>query len=248
MSGNHHNFFEHYDYSDYPETETELEPTTETGIIHSFMRKMEETLDDFSARSGFHRPYPPMSVHYHHPQPQPHQTHHQSYHQPPHHPMMTTTLLSFLPALFGLGAFIYVNQDTTTASTSSAPTVTVNVNTTATATNTNSGNGNGNGNNVTSILPVFVFPNGTLAIPLVTPLLGLTGLTGFTGITLGLANLLGLINVGRSLDDGIPLPDPFFSSSDKARFIDEDDEDFVTMHWHEIEFNKLLADLTSLGK
>ena len=93
----------------------------------------------------------------------------------------------------------YVTSSNTTGSGSS---VTVNVNSTSSSTSSVTSTGS----NTTSILPIYIFTNGTFAVPLLSGfgLTGLTGITniGLTGLTTGLLGIgqIGGILFGRSFE------------------------------------------------
>ena len=95
----------------------------------------------------------------------------------------TPLFLSLLPICLVLGTLLGLTVSgglSTTSlvtSNSSVPSVTVNVNSSSTATSTSSGDSANN--STTSVLPIFVFTNGTFAIPLLTPNFGFTNIFGF---------------------------------------------------------------------
>ncbi|XP_059082179.1 uncharacterized protein LOC131879779 [Tigriopus californicus] len=222
---------------------------------------MEDTIDRVASRSGtasnYYAPAPsysapspsyhaPVPIVYHAPNPAPAPTYH---HYPAHGKDydFSPIFLSLIPLLFGLGALLglNLNNDDDPAPAPVTPNVTINSQTSSNSDATSSSSGS-NGTSSTSFLPIFVFPNGTLAFPAIIP--GLTpiqGLTGITGITLGLGNLFGLIP--------LPLGRNFPDSEDMDLIVEQGEElDFTPQYvpmsdvWEEFSFNPLY-DLFSVG-
>ena len=181
-------------------------------VMEDIREKSEEVLESLSSRVH-HSSYPaPPSYH---PAPPSYHPAPPSYHPPPpsyspSHPTaykavyevdFTPIFLSLLPLFLVLGTLLGLLLPglslTTTTTTTNAPSVTVNVNSTSSSTSTATG-GTGNNATTTSILPIFIYPNGTLALPLVASLTGLLNLSGLFG--LGFPGLI----IGRSL--ATPLP------------------------------------------
>ena len=99
-----------------------------------------------------------------------------------------------LGTLLGLLLNQGLSTTSTTAVTGNGTSVTVNVNSTSSSTSTSSG-GSGT-NTTTSVLPIFVYTNGTLA-GFGFPFFGFNGLNGFNnGFNIGLGGLLGIGQLG----------------------------------------------------
>ena len=184
--------------------------------FEGFLDRMEDTIEDIVAEKSSSFPFSSSAPHHHN---NGHHGHHQDqhyhyhppsppqmYYPPPppptptyHYPMMmhkmfdyAPILLSLMPLCLALGAALgyKLNYSASTYNSTSPVTVNVSNNVTSVSTSTSSG---GSGTNTTTILPILVFGNGTIAFP-ITLATGIT--TGITGITLGLGNLFGIINLG----------------------------------------------------
>ena len=168
-------------------------------VMEDIRERSEEVLNTIASRSH----HPPVSYHkptsYHPPQP----------YSPPAPPPykavyevdFTPIFLTLLPVFLVLGTLLGLllsglNLSSTTVTNSTAPSVSVNVNSSSTSTSSVTSTGS-NSTNTNSILPIFVFSNGTLAIPL----LSLSGIN-LTGLT-GLFGLGGLV-IGRSITSPFP--------------------------------------------
>ena len=169
-------------------------------VMEDIRERSEEVLNTIASRSH----HPTISYHkppsYHPPQ---------SY-SPPSPPAykavyevdFTPIFLTLLPVFLVLGTLLGLllsglNLSSTTITNSTAPSVSVNVNSSSTSTSSVTSTGSNN-TNTNSILPIFFFSNGTLAIPL----LSLTGIN-LTGLT-GLFGLGGLV-IGRSMASPFPI-------------------------------------------
>ena len=158
-------------------------------VMEDIRERSEEVLNTIAARSH----HPTVSYHeppsYHPPQ---------SY-SPPAPPAykavyevdFTPIFLTLLPVFLVLGTLLGLllsglNLSSTTVTNSTAPSVSVNVNSSSSSTSSVTSTGT---NNTNSILPIFIFSNGTLAIPLLSftgiNLTGLTGLFGLGGLVIG---------------------------------------------------------------
>lgn len=176
-------------------------------VMEDIREKSEEVLESLSSRvlqPSYPAPHSYRSPPSYHPAPP-------SYHPPPpsyspaHPPAykavyevdFTPIFLSLLPLFLVLGTLLGLLLPglslTTTTTNSTTPSVTVNVNSTSSSTSTATGGTGNNATTTTSILPIFIYPNGTLALPLVTSLAGLINLSGLLG--LGFPGLI----IGRSL-------------------------------------------------
>lgn len=226
--------------------------------------KMEDTIDRVASRSSsssYHPPAPsysapspiyhaPAPIMYHAPTHAPTTHHHYPVHGKDYD--FSPIFLSLIPLLFGLGALLGLNLNNnsntpTVAAPAAAPNISINSQTSSNSDATSSSSGS-NGTSSTSFLPIFVFPNGTLAFPAIIP--GLTpiqGLTGITGITLGLGNLFGLIPLplGRNFPDSEDMDmDLLVERNDELEFTPQ----YVPMSevWEEFSFNPIY-DLLSVG-
>ena len=167
-------------------------------VMEDIRERSEEVLNTIASRS--HHP----TVSYHKP-PSYHQP--QSY-SPPSPPAykavyevdFTPIFLTLLPVFLVLGTLLGLllsglNLSSTTITNSTAPSVSVNVNSSSTSTSSVTSTGS---NSTNSILPIFIFSNGTLAIPLLSVTgINLTGLTGLFG--------LGGLVIGRSMASPFPV-------------------------------------------
>ena len=154
------------------------------------------------------RYHPPPSYHppppsYHPPPP--------SYPAPPHPPPykavydvdFTPIFLSLLPLFLVLGTLLGLLlsglslSSTSTSTNTTAPSTIININSTSSSTSTGAAAAANNATSTNTIIPIFLYPNGTLAFPF----FGLNGLAGLTGLTalLGLTAFPGFV-IGRSLE------------------------------------------------
>ena len=158
-------------------------------VMEDIRERSEEVLNTIASRSH----HPTVSYHkppnYHPPQ---------SY-SPPSPPAykavyevdFTPIFLTLLPVFLVLGTLLGLllsglNLSSTTITNSTAPSVSVNVNSSSSSTSSVTSTAS---NSTNSILPIFIFSNGTLAIPLLSftgiNLTGLTGLFGLGGLVIG---------------------------------------------------------------
>ena len=169
-------------------------------VMEDIRERSEEVLNTIASRSH----HPPVS--YHKP---PSYNPPQSYSPPAPPPAykavyevdFTPIFLTLLPVFLVLGTLLGLllsglNLSSTTITNSTTPSVSVNVNSSSSSTSSVTSTAS-NSTATNSILPIFIFSNGTLAIPL----LSLTGIN-LTGLT-GLFGLSGLV-IGRSMTSPFP--------------------------------------------
>ena len=158
-------------------------------VMEDIRERSEEVLNTIASRSH----HPTVSYHkppnYHPPQSYP----------PPSPPAykavyevdFTPIFLTLLPVFLVLGTLLGLllsglNLSSTTITNSTAPSVSVNVNSSSSSTSSVTSTAS---NSTNSILPIFIFSNGTLAVPLLSfsgiNLTGLTGLFGLGGLVIG---------------------------------------------------------------
>ena len=168
-------------------------------VMDDIRERSEEVLNTIASRS--HQPIYHKTPPYHTPQ-------HYSAPAPPAYKAVyevdfTPIFLTLLPVFLVLGTLLGLllsglNLSSTTTTNSTTPSVSVNVNSSSSSTSSVTSTGS---NATNSVLPVFIFSNGTLAVPL----LSFTGFNNFF-------NLFGLsgIVIGRSFTSPFPFLLLFF--------------------------------------